>query len=170
MAIGGDSAGGNLAAAACLAFRGSDRPSRGFQLADLSGAGFHHGTGVARAVRTWLPARLPAFQKQCHDSTSPAPIAATGRISPLLADDVAGVPPGPHTHGQPRSVARTQAEAYAARLVAFACVPVDVIIRVPGAGPHSFMCHGMASCALSSPIRRHCWRGTWHSPPCRGDR
>lgn len=134
MAIGGDSAGGNLAAAASLALREADGPKPLFQLLiypalDLTmGRPSHREFGQGYLLDS-------DFQRRCHELYLGGADRRDWRISPLLAEDVTGVPPA-FVLTASHDPLRDEAEAYAARLVA-AGVPVTVH-RVPGQ-VHAFM-------------------------------
>lgn len=134
MAIGGDSAGGNLAAVACLALRGSDGPRPTFQLLIYPALDF---TMASPSHQLFGQGYLldNAFQKQCHELYLGGADRRDGRISPLLADDVAGVPAALILTAS-HDPLRDEGEAYAARLVASG-VPVTSQ-RVPGQ-VHAFM-------------------------------
>lgn len=134
MAIGGDSAGGNLASASCLALRGSNSPKPKFQLLIYPALDLtmqrpsHQMFGQGYLLDT-------EFQRQCHLLYLGGADRRDWRISPLLAEDVAGVPPA-FVLTASHDPLRDEAEAYAARLVE-AGVPVT-LHRVPGQ-VHAFM-------------------------------
>jgi len=133
-AIGGDSAGGNLAAAASLALRYSDGPKPLFQLLLYPALDF---TMERPSHREFGQGYLldSDFQRQCHELYLGGADRRDWRISPLLAEHVTGVPPT-FVLTASHDPLRDEAEAYAARLVA-AGVPVTVY-RVPGQ-VHAFM-------------------------------
>lgn len=134
IAVGGDSAGGNLAAAAALALRGREGPTPRFQLLIYPALDFtmslpsHAAFGRGYLLDT-------GFQRWCHDRYLGGADRTDWRVSPLLADDVAGAPPA-FVLTASHDPLRDEGEAYAARLVE-AGVPVT-LHRVPGQ-VHAFM-------------------------------
>lgn len=134
MAIGGDSAGGNLAVATLLALRGTDGPKPIFQLLiypalDLTMSGnSHEAFGKGYLLDSDL-------QRQCHALYLGTADRGDWRASPLLAADLSGLPPA-FVLTASHDPLRDEGEAYAARLVATG-VPVTAY-RVPGQ-VHAFM-------------------------------
>ena len=137
IALGGDSAGGNLAAVASLALRGADGPRPRYQVLIYPAVDFsmtqasHRQFGKGFLLDT-------SFQRWCHDLYVNGADRGDWRISPLLADDVAGVPPA-FVLTASHDPLRDEGEAYAARLVE-AGIPVT-LHRVPGQ-VHAFMAMG----------------------------
>jgi acetyl esterase len=115
LAVGGDSAGGNLAAAACLALRDGGGPALRLQLLIYpstdcrqmqdSYARFATGFGLSRAEAQWYRAQ---YLRGPEDALDP-------RASPLLAPRLAGLPPAfLLTAGH--DIHSDEGEAYAERL------------------------------------------------------
>jgi acetyl esterase len=114
IAIGGDSAGGNLAAVVCQDLRTADQPRPAFQLlffpvTDLSTRhssydAFADGFFLTRRQMDWYRGHYLADQSPDHV-----------RISPLLADDLAGLPAA-YIATSGFDVLRDEGEAYAARM------------------------------------------------------
>jgi acetyl esterase len=136
IAVGGDSAGGNLAAAAARLLARAESPAPAFQLliypiTDLSRKRpsyqlFREGFFLTESQMDWY-----------RDHYLPAPEAALDpRASPLLADDLAGLPPS-HIAVAGFDVLRDEGEEYANRLRA-AGVPVTV-------SRHTGLVHGFAN-------------------------
>lgn len=115
IALGGDSAGGNLSAAVALARTRSGGPVPAFQLlivpaTDLAG---HHRSHDLFATGFFLTRANMDWYKDLYlppgvDRTDP-------RASPLLADDLSGLPPA-HVAVAGFDPLRDEGEAYAARL------------------------------------------------------
>lgn len=113
--IGGQSAGGNLAAAVALKARDEGGPSLAFQLLeipalDLTFAGASvvtYATGYGLTARAMEQFR-DAYVRTPGDATHPY-------ASPLLAPDLAGLPPA-HVMVAEFDVLRDEGEAYARRL------------------------------------------------------
>jgi acetyl esterase len=115
LAIGGDSAGGNLAAALALDLRGSDLPQPAFQLliypaCDLAGTyeselTFARGFFLTKANMDWYCDQYVPDREQRRDP----------RASPLLADDLSGLPPA-YVATALADPLRDEGEAYARRL------------------------------------------------------
>lgn len=135
LAIGGDSAGGNLAAAACLTLRDAGGPMPAAQLLiypalDLamdhpSHRQFGQAHLLTRAMQAW-----------CHRHyLSAGGDVADWRVSPLRAASLAGLPPAIVLTAS-HDPLRDEGEAFARRL-AEACVPVT-LWRVPGQ-VHAFL-------------------------------
>jgi acetyl esterase len=141
VAVGGDSAGAGLAAAACLAVRGEGLPVVAQLLvnpivdATLSRPSVRElgtGYGLTRdALERFLELYLAGA-----DPADP-------RCSPLLADDLTGLPPAVVVTAEYDPL-RDEGEAYAARLEA-AGVPVAVR-RFPG------MVHGFVGMTALTPV------------------
>jgi acetyl esterase len=122
LALGGDSAGGNLAAVTALALRGGDLPQPAFQLlvypaCDLVGkrpsvATFSTGYFLTEANMDWYKDQYVPDRDRRGDP----------RVSPLLADDVAGLPPA-YVATALADPLRDEGDEYAERLLA-AGVPV----------------------------------------------
>lgn len=124
IALAGDSAGANLAAVAALAARGDAQPRPVLQIlvspwVDLSSCEtesfrlFGGGRWLSTASIEWYRAHYLALPEQ----------ALEPRVSPLLADDLGGLPPALVLNAE-FDVLRDQAEEYARRLEA-AGTPVD---------------------------------------------
>jgi acetyl esterase len=138
LAVGGDSAGGNLAAVVALAARDAGRPLAAqlliYPVTDLSrleGESYRtcgEGYGLTAAAMAWFRAHYLSNA------------AATGdwRVSPLLAEDLHRLPPALVVTAE-FDVLRSEGEAYARRL-AEAGVPTR-LARYDG------MIHGFASMA-----------------------
>jgi len=129
LAIGGDSAGGNLAAAACLALREVGAalpaaqlliyPALDLSMTSPSQHAFAEGHLLTRAYQAW-----------CHGHyLAGGGSVADWRVSPLRAGSLAGLPPAIVLTAS-HDPLRDEGEDYAARLAA-ACVPVT-LWRVPG--------------------------------------
>jgi acetyl esterase len=140
IAVGGDSAGGNLAASVALKARGRDDLAIAFQLLIYPIADFRFDTasylenadgfGLSREMMTWY---WDQYLASPEDGRSPF-------ASPLRAEDLAGLPPAlVITAGF--DVLRDEGRAYADRLVE-AGVPVEVL-HYPG------MIHGFLQMADS---------------------
>jgi acetyl esterase len=116
IAVGGDSAGGNLAAAVCLRARDEAGPAIAFQLLiyPITDASFEtpsylenaEGFGLSRETMIWYWDQYLA---------SPAD-AASPLASPLRASDLSGLPPALVVTAE-YDVLRDEGEAYAARLL-----------------------------------------------------
>src|SRR5262245_19615804 len=124
MVIGGDSAGGNLAAAACLVLRDESGPAPVAQLLvypvtdyEFESASMRDnavGYGLERGDMEWFYKQYAADAEECCD----------WRISPLRAPDVSGLPPALVITAEYDPL-RDQGNAYAARL-ADAGVPTEL--------------------------------------------
>lgn len=120
LALGGDSAGGNLAAAACLALRDAGGPKVSYQLLIYPATDFAMDTASHRDFGEGF--LLDAgFQHWCHrhylgDSGS----RSDWRVSPLRAQSVAGLPPA-FVLTASHDPLRDEGEAYAQRLVEAGC-------------------------------------------------
>ena len=115
MVIGGDSAGGNLAAAACLVLRDEGGPQPIAQLLvypvtdyEFESASMRDnavGYGLERSDMQWFYKQYAENEEQCAD----------WRMSPLRAADVSGLPPALVLTAEYDPL-RDQGNAYAARL------------------------------------------------------
>lgn len=139
LAVGGDSAGGNLAAVVALAARDSGNPALCAQLliypvTDLSrldGESYRacgEGYGLTADAMSW-------FREHYLASTE---VALDPRVSPLLTTDLAGLPPALVVTAE-FDVLRSEGEAYARRLGETGTA--TRLIRYAG------MIHGFASMA-----------------------
>lgn len=138
LAVGGDSAGGNLAAVAALAARDAGRPLAAqlliYPVTDLShldGESYRRcaeGYGLTAGAMTWFRDHYLADAAAAQD----------WRVSPLLAGDLGRLPPALVVTAE-FDVLRSEGEAYAKRL-ADAGVPTQ-LARYDG------MIHGFASMA-----------------------
>ena len=116
IAVGGGSAGGNLAAALCLKTRDENGPSILFQLLEVPALDLtlslpshtdpELGTGYA--LHTVDTVRMIDWYLQGQDRSDPF-------VSPLLASDLSGLPPA-HLMAAEYDILRDDAAAYAARL------------------------------------------------------
>jgi acetyl esterase len=145
IAVGGDSAGGNLAAVVAQLAADGDGPAPAFQLliypvTDVSEKRdsyrlFRDGYGLTEAEMDWY-----------RDHYLPDEAAALDpRASPLLAPDLAGLPPA-YMATAGFDPLRDEGEEYAARLRA-AGVPV-VLTRHPG------LIHAFVNAVNVSPLAR----------------
>ncbi|MGM0583892.1 MAG: alpha/beta hydrolase [Pseudomonadota bacterium] len=116
LAVGGDSAGGNLAAAVCLALRGDEPrlryqmliyPAVDFAMDTESQRLFAEGHFLTAALQRWFHAHYLGEEGDRED----------WRASPLRADSVAGLPPA-FVLTASHDPLRDEGEAWAARLVA----------------------------------------------------
>jgi acetyl esterase len=129
LAVGGDSAGGNLAVAACLTLRDAGAPLPAVQLllypaVDLS---MRHPSHATFAEGHFL---TRAFQAWCHRHyLSAGGDVADWRVSPLAAPRLAGLPPALVLTAS-HDPLRDEGEAFALRLAA-AGVPAT-LWRIPG--------------------------------------
>lgn len=127
LAVGGFSAGGNLAASACLQARDAGDPPVRLQLLgvpSLDVSTTHKPATVARPMISDRTIRLvrETYFKDAARRTEPY-------ASPLLADDLDGLPPAMVVTAE-HDALRAEGDAYAGRLAA-AGVPVDHHV-VPG--------------------------------------
>jgi acetyl esterase len=138
VAVGGDSAGGNLAAAAARLLAQGEGPAPAFQLL------IYPVTDLSRKRRSYELFREGFFltERQMdwyRDHYLPDPGAALDpRASPLLAEHLAGVPPA-HVAVAGFDVLRDEGVEYAGRLLA---ADVDVSL-----GRHTGLIHGFANAA-----------------------
>lgn len=115
IAVGGDSAGGNLAAAVCLLARGEEIPSPAMQLLiyPVTEAGIETPSRRLFGEGFLLTRRdMDYFEDRYLGSDGDA---ADPRVSPLRADDLSGLPPAYITTAGFDPL-RDEAEAYALRL------------------------------------------------------
>lgn len=115
LAVAGDSSGGNLAAATCLALRDDDGPPIAFQLLVYPVLAFSFDTASYRenSEGYYLTA---ASMRWFSDHYLGRPEDATDPYAaPLMADDLTGLPPA-HIVTAEFDPLRDEAEAYAARL------------------------------------------------------
>ena len=138
LAVGGDSAGGNLAAVAAIAARDAGRPLAAqlliYPVTDMSRlqgesyAACGEGYGLTAGAMVWFRDHYLTDAQAAHD----------WRVSPLLASDLGRLPPALVVTAE-FDVLRSEGEAYAKRL-AEAGVPTK-LTRYDG------MIHGFASMA-----------------------
>jgi acetyl esterase len=148
LAIAGDSAGGNLTAVVALMARDRGGPTLAFQLlvypvTDLSPSRHGHASQTENGRGYFLTTQdMEWFRAQYlpHDADGSDPLA-----SPLLADDLAGLPPALVMTAEYDPL-RDEGEAYGRRL-SDAGVPTEVI-RYPG------MFHGFFSMGAFLPTAR----------------
>jgi acetyl esterase len=136
--IGGQSAGGNLAAAVALRARDEGGPAIAFQLLEIPALDltFAHPSVATYATGFGLTARdmeqfRDAYVRVADDTTHPY-------ASPLLAPDLAGLPPA-HVMVAEYDVLRDEGEAYAHRLNA-AGVPATLAMHaghIHGSGSYT---------------------------------
>lgn len=145
LAVGGDSAGGNLAALTALRARDEGGPALRHQLlvypaTDLTmehpsitenGEGYF----LTKATMLWFADQYLGVEREHGDPTSPA-------VSPLRVDDLSGVAPAQVLTAEYDPL-RDEGDAYAVRL-AEAGVPVDHV-------PHPGLIHGFFSMGAISP-------------------
>ena len=145
IAVGGDSAGGNLAALLALRARDEGGPALVHQLliypvTDLSSehpSWVENGEGYFLTADTmrWFISHYLGAGREHGDPTDP-------RISPLLAPDLSGLPPAQVLTAEFDPL-RDEGDAYAARL-AEAGVPVDHV-------SHPGLVHGFIGMGVLSP-------------------
>jgi acetyl esterase len=114
LAIGGDSAGGNLAAVTALALRG-DRAAPAFQLLIYPGLDMtrKHPSRLAFGAGFLLTEENMTFYEDCYVPDRDR--RADPRVSPMLVADLAGVAPA-HVATGLADPLRDEGEAYVARL------------------------------------------------------
>lgn len=149
LAVGGDSAGGNLAAVVSLLAREQGGPPIAFQLliypaTDLGMAHPSH----QRWAEGYLLTRPTMEWFRAHYLTDPAREIADWRVSPLRAPDLRGLPPAFVLTAEYDPLV-DEGEDYAARLAA-AGVPVATH-RVPGM-IHGFLTMGRAIPAANEAL------------------
>jgi acetyl esterase len=150
IAVGGDSAGGNLAAALCLAARDAGGPAIAWQMLLYPATDFAMDTPSHRRFEEGhLLTRESMLWFRDHYLTSPEE-AAAWRASPLRAASVAGLPPALVLTAS-HDPLRDEGEAYGRRL-AEAGVPVT-LWRVPGQ-IHGFLPMGKAIAASAAVLDR----------------
>jgi acetyl esterase len=136
VAVGGDSAGGNLAAAAARVLAQGDGPTPAFQLL------IYPVTDLSRKRRSYQLFRDGFFLTEStmdwyRDNYLPEPTAALDpRASPVLAGDLAGLPPA-HVAVAGFDVLRDEGEEYATRLR-------EAQVRV-SLSHHTGLIHGFAN-------------------------
>jgi acetyl esterase len=138
LAVGGDSAGGNLAAVVCLMARDRGAPRISYQLLvyPATDAAMRH-ESIARFAEGHVLTR--ATMRWFYEQYLPSPEdAADWRVSPLVAADLAGLPPA-YVLTAGYDPLCDEGDAYAARLAA-AGVPVEHR-RFPGQ-IHGFTTNG----------------------------
>jgi acetyl esterase len=118
LGVAGESAGANLATVAARILRDGGGPHIHWQLllcpwTKLSA--FDSGSCAAFGDGPWLPLRNLALYRDAYLGS--AHLAADPRVSPLLADDLEGLPPA-HVVTAEFDVLRDEGEAYADRLAA----------------------------------------------------
>ena len=147
IAVGGDSAGGNLAAAVSLRNRDQSGPHicwqwliypiTDYNFQTSSYLEFAEGYGLTRSVMMWFWEHYLAQESD----------AMTGYASPLRAENLSNLPPALVVTAE-ADVLRDEGEAYAERLSA-AGVAVD-LVRFPGV-IHGFLhMGGVFSCATTA--------------------
>jgi acetyl esterase len=151
LAVGGDSAGGNLATVVCLLARDAGGPPLAFQLllypvTDLamdtpSQAAFAEGYSLTRTMQGWYQGLY----------LGPAGDPGDWRVSPLRAASLERLPPACVVTAEYDPL-RDEAEAYARRLAAEAKVPVT-LWRVPGQ-IHGFLPMGKVIAAAGPALDR----------------
>lgn len=114
IAIGGDSAGGNLAAVVCQDLRTADETRPAFQLlffpaTDMAGKAGSH---VEFAEGFFLTEKQMDWYRDHYLGSHPA---TDPRVSPLLAEDLTGLPPA-YIAVSGFDVLRDEGEAYARRM------------------------------------------------------
>ncbi|PZW37843.1 acetyl esterase [Humitalea rosea] len=151
LAVGGDSAGGNLAAAACLLAReAGGSPAIAFQLLLYPATDFAMDTGSHRSFgEGHLLTRANMVWFRDHYLNHPGE-AADWRASPLRAASLAGLPPA-YVLTASHDPLRDEGEAFALRLVE-AGIPVT-LWRVPGL-IHGFLPMGKAIAASGAALDR----------------
>jgi len=145
IAVGGDSAGGNLAAATCLAARDGGGATPAFQLLIYPAVDI----GTRRRSRELFAERLLLTEEEIawfREQYVPDPAdLATPQASPLLADDLAGLPPAYVTTAGFDPL-RDEGEEFAAAL---SRAGVTVAYRC-----HDTLVHGFANLTAVVPAAR----------------
>jgi acetyl esterase len=150
IAVGGDSAGGNLAAALCLGVRDGGGPAIAWQMLLYPATDFAMDTPSHRRFEEGhLLSRESMLWFRDHYLNSPAEIT-DWRASPLCATSVAGLPPALVLTAS-HDPLRDEGEAYGRRM-AEACVPVT-LWRVPGQ-IHGFLPMGKVIAASAGVLDR----------------
>lgn len=145
IAVGGDSAGGNLAAVVCQQTRNSGEKMPDFQLLFVPATNmsartasyetFREGFFLTKANMDWYE---ETYIRSDDDRTDP-------RASPLLAEDLSGLPPA-HVATGGFDPLRDEGEAYARRM---AEAGVTVSLR-----RHSTMVHPFVNAVGATPLAR----------------
>lgn len=133
LAVGGFSAGGNLAASVCLQLRDSGTPAPRLQLLGVPSLDVSTHIKKATVPRPMIGPTLLKLVRKTYfkdESRRTEPYA-----SPLLADDLHGLPPAVVVTAE-RDALRAEGDAYAARL---AEAGVDVLHRVVPGRDHYFL-------------------------------
>lgn len=152
IAVGGDSAGGNLATAVCLeqARAGAEVPAGQLLLYPVTDTDldtesyrlFANGFGLSRATMNWF---FEHYAGPARDGDGDGNGDVDPRLAPLRADDLSGLPPAiVATAGF--DVLRDEGRAYADRLEQ---AGVEVVRRHYGA-----LIHGFANICLVDPCRQ----------------
>lgn len=145
IAVGGSSAGGNLAAVVTLMARERDRPRVAFQLLHVPVTDHDFGTSSYRANATGFGLTRNGMQ-WFWDHYAPDPkLRDEPYASPLRAKDLTGLPPA-HVVTAECDPLRDEGKAYATRLLA-AGVPTTYV-EYPG------MVHGFTGLAVTIPMGR----------------
>ena len=145
LAVGGDSAGGNLAAVVCQLIKHVGGPSIALQVLLCPGLDARHDTESFRAYGEgyFLEAKSVEWFSRHYTGSSADPRDV--RLSPLLAADLAGLPAA-HIHTAEFDPLRDEGKAYADRLEA-AGVPVKYVC-------HGGMIHHFYAMAGAIPYAR----------------
>jgi acetyl esterase len=145
LAVGGSSAGGNLAAVVTLMARERGTPPIAFQLLHVPVTDHDFDTASYRANATGLGLTRSGM-RWFWDHYAPDPnIRDEPYASPLRASDLAGLPPA-HIVTAEFDVLRDEGKAYAARLLA-AGVPTTHV-------EYPRMVHGFTGMAVTIPVGR----------------
>jgi acetyl esterase len=145
IAVGGSSAGGNLAAVVALMARERGAPPLAFQLLHVPVTDHDFGTPSYRANATGFGLTLAGMRWFWDHYAPDAKLRDEPYASPLRAKDLAGLPPA-HVVTAECDPLRDEGKAYAARLLE-AGVPTTYV-EYPG------MVHGFTSMAMSVPAGR----------------
>ncbi|GAA4668033.1 alpha/beta hydrolase [Frondihabitans cladoniiphilus] len=126
IAVGGQSSGGNLAAALCLRNRDEDGPEIGLQILEVPALTLDRAVDAPRLDTAVESDEESGFPEAIRYYLSGDPVAALDPyVSPLLADDVSGLPEALILTAE-HDVLRNEALRYAARL-ANAGVPTTAV-------------------------------------------
>lgn len=93
LAVGGDSAGGQLAASVCLALRDAGEPLPAFQLLIYPVCDLLADNASLRDNATGYLLTVPAYHRMCEWYAGPRSVWADWRLSPQRATDHRGLPP-----------------------------------------------------------------------------
>ena len=146
IAVGGDSAGGNLAAVVSLLARGGGRRDAGDAAADLPRHRLGRRSALARPLRRGLPAdQATTWTGSSAHYLPPGSDATDPRVSILLAPDLRGLPPAYVTTAGFDPL-RDEGEAYARRMRE---AGVQVALR-----RHPGLIHGFANLTAICPSAR----------------